>query len=124
MRTLWFVALAIAIAAPAYAEHPKYTRKQNVVIDVKLSSRVTPKQPAEAPKPEPTLTPDDILRIQDEAQPLRREQEAILEKLIKDTPDDDPDKPDFMFRLAEHYAQQLRHYRLEAIAPTIPAHPR
>ena len=43
------------------------------------------------------------------------EQERILEKLIKDTPADDPDKPDYMFRLAEHYAQQLQFWRIKAV---------
>ena len=115
--------LVIALCATtSYADRARYTRKQNVVIDVPLSKRVKPiesmaKQPAG-----PVATPDDIMLAQERQQPLRREQEVILEKLIKDAPDDDPEKPDYMFRLAEHYAQQLRFWRLKAIAPTIPSH--
>lgn len=33
---------------------------------------------------------------------------------VNDTPDTDADKPDYLFRLAEQYALQLRHWRLRA----------
>ena len=49
-------------------------------------------------------------------EPLRREQESILVQLVHDTPQDDPDKPDYLFRLAEHYAMQQRFWRLQSFA--------
>jgi len=115
--------LVIALCATtAHADRAKYSRKQNVVVPVNLSNRVKPIEPKAKPSTGPVATPDDIMLAQERQQPLRREQEAILEKLIKDAPDDDPEKPDYMFRLAEHYAQQLRFWRLKSIAPTIPSH--
>jgi hypothetical protein len=47
--------------------------------------------------------------------PIREEQEGLLGQLVRETPDDDPDKPDILFRLAERYAQQARLFRLQAI---------
>ena len=94
------------------------------MIDVKLSNRVKPvAPPSKSTPPPPRPTADVLMSIQARQQPLRQGQEAILEKLVRDTPDADPDKPDYMFRLAEHYAQQLRFWRLKAIEPTIPRAP-
>lgn len=113
MRTL-VIAAVLMSATSAAADSPRYTRKQPLVVPVKLSDRVKPKAPAKTETAKP-ISADAVLVIQDRQQPLRREQERILEKLIVDTPDDDPEKPDYMFRLAEHYAQQLRFWRIKAV---------
>ncbi len=113
MRTLVMAAVVFA-AASASADKPRYSRKQQIEIPVKLSNRVTPK-PAATPKPAKPISADAVMVIKERQQPLRREQERVLEKLIEDTPDDDPEKPDYMFRLAEHYAQQLQFWRLKAV---------
>jgi hypothetical protein len=123
MRNLVIVIATLA-ATPAHADRAKYSRKQNVIIDVKLSERVKPVQPTSAAPPKPIVTADALLEIEEHAQPIRRDQEAILEKLVRETPDDDPDKPDYMFVLAEHYAKQLRFSRLQANTPTVPSRPR
>jgi hypothetical protein len=121
MRTINIVAVAATVlACPAAADPPKYKRNVNVSVDVKLSDRVKPRQHTSAPPAVP-IGPDGILLIEERTQPIRREQERVLERLIRETPDDDPDKPDIMFRLAEHYAKQLRFYRLQSIAPTMPS---
>jgi hypothetical protein len=117
-----FVVTGMLAASSVHADPPKYTRKQHVEIDVKLSSRVRPIAPVAPAPAKPVVTADAIMRIKERQQPLRREQEDILTKLVIDTPDDDPEKPDYLFRLAEHYAEQLRFWRLKAIAPLIPAH--
>ena len=122
MRKLMVVGILVA-AATASAEPPKYTRKPPVQVEVRLSDRVKPKPPAKS-TPAGPVTADGVLAIIERAQPLRREQEALLEKLIRDAPDSDAEKPDYMFRLAEHYAQQLRFWRLKAIEPTVPARAR
>jgi len=88
--------------------------------EVKLSPRVKPAAPATDPvKP---LTATDVMHVQDVTQTYRIDQERLLEKLIAETPDDDLDKPEMMFRLAEHYAQQQRYWRFKAIEPTMPTH--
>ncbi len=113
--------LMIAFAtSSSVADPPRYTRKQTFDIDVKLSKRVKPVATATQPHAR-ALTADEILAVASDNEPLRREQEALLIKLVRDTPDDDPDKPDHMFRLAEHYAKELLYWRLKANAPVGPA---
>jgi hypothetical protein len=119
MRTLIVIA-ATVLAIPAAADPPRFKRNVHVRVDVKLSDRVKPRQHTPAPPAVP-ISADGILQIEERTQPIRREQERVLERLIRETPDDDPDKPDIMFRLAEHYAKQLRFYRLQSIAPTVPS---
>ena len=112
MRTLWTVLAVLLIAAPVAAEPYRYTRKPGVVEPPKLSERVKPKPPkAIVDKP---LTGDDVLLIEERNEPLRREQEALLVQLVKQTPDSDAEKPDLLFRLAEHYAKQQRFWRLKS----------
>jgi hypothetical protein len=114
------VLLGMLLAIPAYAEAPRYTRKQNVAIDVKLSDRVKPIQPTKAIRGR-AATADEVMVIEEQSEPLRREQEVILGQLVNETPDDDPDKADLLFRLAEHYARQQRFWRLKALQPAGPA---
>lgn len=124
MRTLLFVAVLFA-ATVVHADRRHYTRKQPPAIPVELSQRVKPvRKPAAPPPSRPTVTATDLIEIEGRQQPVRRDQERILEKLIADTPDTDPEKPDYMFRLAEQYAKQLRFYRMKAIAPKMPARAR
>jgi len=116
-----FILFALVIATTASAS-PKYIRKPDLHLDVKQSARTKPLPPPERHTPEattPAVRADDILDLEDKAAPLRAEQQAILIQLVRDTPDTDPDKPDFLFRLAEQYALQLRHWRLRAVEEAI-----
>src|SRR3954463_11328252 len=96
-------------------------RTPDVKLDVKQTFRTRPPRPV-VQKPEPELRADDLLAVAIAAEPLRKEQQQILIGLVRDTPDDDPDKPDFLFRLAEQYAAQLRFWSLKAAEYQI-AHP-
>ncbi|MFN0249624.1 MAG: hypothetical protein ACKV2T_22260 [Kofleriaceae bacterium] len=111
---------ALALPTTVFAD-AKYSRKQTLNINVTLSDRAKPATPAPAAPAKPIVTADDVLLAHEVAQPFRKEQEEILEKLIRETRDDDPDKADLMFRLAEHYAKQQRFWRHKSIAPTMPA---
>jgi hypothetical protein len=105
----------ILVASTAHADRRKYTRPSPPP-PVALTSRVLPRHaPAE---PQPAVTADDILAAVEGNQPIRREQEELLVKLARETPDGDPEKPDIMFRLAELYAKQLRFWRLKATEAT------
>lgn len=107
--------IVLVLASSARADHRRYERPPAVPF-------VTPAKPGgphhAAPPTGPTVTGDDILRIEEGNQPIRREQEALLATLARDTPDTDPEKPDIMFRLAELYAHQLRFWRLKATETT------
>jgi hypothetical protein len=106
------VLLVIAATAAVHADPAKYTRTP-VRIDATLSSRVAPIRPT-PPRRRPSTTADDVMRGEELAEPIRREQEAVLAQLVSDTPDDDPQKADYIFRLAELYAMQARFWRLQA----------
>jgi hypothetical protein len=123
MRNALLIA-ALLTTSHAYADRPKYSRKQHLDLDAKLSERVKPTREAAPAEAQPTLTAEDHMLVEERAQPLRRGQEAKLLELIEKTPDEDPDKPDLLFRLAEHYAQQLRFWRLKAVGITMPARAR
>jgi hypothetical protein len=106
-----YVLLLALLVTNASAEAPKYKRSAVSVPTVR--SRPEVQRKAEPAKP--SLTATQILAIDLALQPVRREQEILLEKLVRDTPDTDDEKPDHMFRLAEQYAKQLRLWRLRAI---------
>jgi hypothetical protein len=114
MTTL-LVVLALAVPGVAFAD-AAYTRKPTLNLVVKISDRTKPA----APKAQRPITADDAMHVQEVTQTYKKEQEAILEKLVTETPDDDPDKPDLMFRLAEQYAKQHRFWRLKSIEATMP----
>jgi hypothetical protein len=59
------------------------------------------------------------MRIEEQLLPVRHEQEGILVGLARDTPDGDPDKPDYLFRLAEHYAAELRFWKIKAVEQSL-----
>lgn len=117
---LLVVFVLLALPALAHAD-AKYKRKQDLHIDVTLSDRTHPIAPPTATPAKPRVTADDILRVEERTQSMRLEQEEILAKLIADTPDSDPDKPEMMFRLAEHYAKQLRFWKLTSTDAAIKA---
>jgi hypothetical protein len=102
-----FVALTSIASA-----NPRYTRTHVAVPDVK------PVAAKSAPAPsKPAITADQAMHVEELADPIRRDQAALLEGLVHDTPDDDPEKPDIIFRLAELYAMQSRLWRLEQFKP-------
>src|SRR5689334_13782193 len=76
-------------ASTALADKPKYTRQTDVKVDVKLTDRTKPiQQKAPDVKDQrPTLTADDVLSIEGLVGNIRSEQEALLAKLIDETPD-------------------------------------
>jgi hypothetical protein len=116
MRTFVILLLATATAS---ADPPKYVRKTQLHIDVKTSERTKPIQPVKTDAHKP-VDAGDALVLLEHADPIRKEQEQLLLDLIRDTPDTDPDKPDYMFRLAEQYAMQQRMWRLKAVEITMP----
>jgi hypothetical protein len=114
--------LVLALLCGVAFADATYTRKPALNLVVKISDRTKPAviAPKAATKP---ITADDAMHVQEVTQTYRKEQEAILEKLVAETPDDDPDKPDLMFRLAEQYAKQHRFWRLKSIEATMPPRP-
>jgi hypothetical protein len=105
--------LLLLVPAIAYA-NPKYTRTPQLHIDVKTTPRTKPIQAAPVSHV-PTATADQVLASEIAKEPIRKEQEALLIELVMDTPDTDPEKPDYMFRLAEQYAKELRIWTMRSV---------
>jgi hypothetical protein len=116
MRLTFSILAVLATTTPAHADHRRYTRHPDLQIKAPESPRTRPVVPRPA---HPAVTGDDVLAIEEGNQPIRVEQEKVLESLVRDTPDGDPQKPELMFRLAEQYARQLRFWKLKAIEATI-----
>jgi hypothetical protein len=110
MRALVAVVALTSIASA----NPRYTRSHVAVPDARP---IAAAKSAPPPPSKPAITADQAMRIEEVADPIRRDQEALLEGLVRDTPDDDVQKPDIIFRLAELYAMQARLWRLEAFDP-------
>ncbi len=119
-RTL--VMLGLAASIPAHADKARYTRNQDVRIDVKFSERVRPVAAHATPPAAPPITGEAVMSIEGLLGTFRAEQEAILLDLIKHTPDSEPDeKADYYFRLGELYAKEQRYWRLESAKLAIAA---
>src|SRR5678815_2285398 len=107
----------------ARAQKPKYTRTQDIKVDVKLSERVkpiVPKDPREQQQQQPELTAEQVLSIEGLVGDIRSEQEQILTDLISTTPDTEVnEKSDYYFRLGELFAKQQRYWRLKGTELTI-----
>src|SRR6476620_2498365 len=99
----------VVLLGTAHAD-ARYTRKQPAIVvpPAKAAKKVVGAKP---------LTGDEVFAIEGDKQPIKQQQEGLLLKLIRDTPDDDADKPDYLFRLAELYAGQQRYWRLKANEP-------
>jgi hypothetical protein len=123
MRYLVVISCLVTASA-SYADPPRYTRKANLKIDETLSARVRPAPRTTAPTTRPAISGTDVLRLEDSLGPVRREQEGLLVQLVRDTPDTDPEKPDYLLRLAEHYAYQHRLFRIRAVESALPARSR
>jgi hypothetical protein len=110
----YLILASLLHAALAHADHHTYARKQTFQIDTKGTERSKPIHPV-APKPHtPAIGADQAMAIAEAQEPIKKEQEALLIQLATDTPDDDPAKPDYLFRLAEQYAGELRLWRLKS----------
>ena len=106
--------LVLLCCGSAAANPPRYPRRQAVPTAPHPTTRARQRTGEPAPA-RPGVTADDILAAEERAAPIRAEQEAILIQLAHDTPDDDPEKPDILFRLAEHYAAQVRLWHVKSL---------
>ena len=107
------VILTAAWSGAALAQAPKYTRSTKVEVKVKQTDRTKPKEAApKKVEARPELTADDFIAIEGQVADIRSQQTELLEQLIEDTPDDEPnEKADLLYRLADLHAQKQRYWR-------------
>ena len=120
---LLLTAPAVAFAAPAGATgsttastgKAKYT-KQETQVQATQTNLTKPEAPP-PPKKEtgPVLSVDDFVQgRQGKIQHITDAQISKMKRLIQVTPDDDPQKPDFFFRLGELFAEKQRFFFSQA----------
>jgi TolA-binding protein len=118
---LGFVGFAgLALAAPAVARadeaansgKARYQKQEKEIQGANQTSLTKPAAPPPQKKETgPTITVDQfIFQKQGQIQKLVDAQIIKMRRLIQVTQDDDPQKPDFDFRLAELYAEKQRYY--------------
>ena len=109
------VALAAAPAAPVNSGKAKFT-KQETQVQATQTKLTRPEAPPAAKKETgPVLTVDQFVQgRQGKIQTITDAQISKMKRLITVTPDDDPQKPDFYFRLGELFAEKQRFYFNEA----------
>ena len=114
VRTFAFVPLGVVLAWPGLAMAQKLTKKTVDVQDVPVPVR-SPPQPQPSTPSAPRLTLDVFVGIkQARIQKIIDQQIAQLRSLIQLTNSDDPQMPDYLFRLGELFAEKYRYHESRA----------
>ncbi|HEY1554173.1 MAG TPA: hypothetical protein VGF94_05030 [Kofleriaceae bacterium] len=100
----------LLVAGTSYADPPRYRRPARVP-----PAPVARPRPSKRALPDAPATAEQVMAVELTTEPIRDAQTKLLGKLVRDTPDSDPDKPEYLFRLAETFARQSRLFRLQAI---------
>jgi TolA-binding protein len=113
MRTSVLVVAFTLSTVPAKAAAPVRHAKPETAIDILPAARVAPPAPRAREAPTgPRLTVEEFVGLQ--KQKLAQLNLAAIDKherLLRITSDEDAEKPDLLFRLAELCAEQMRFYR-------------
>ena len=108
------VAVAFGLVAVRSQGAAKYTKKESE-IQATQTSLTKPAQAKKDEKKRPEINADDVFGgVGEKVKGVTDQQINILKKLIANTSDGDPEKPDLLFRLAELYAEQQRYYNFRA----------
>lgn len=114
-----FIAAALLVPSIGLGQQPggRYKRKTS---DIKVkqterTKKIEAKKKDKDDEPRPEITADQFMQIETKVQQIRDEQIVEYQELIKDTPENDPERPDLLFRLAELYAQKQRYWRFRGM---------
>ena len=92
----------------------KYTKKETDIVATQ-TALTKPAQHAKDEKKRPTITADDVFGgVGEKVKSITDVQIQKYKRLIDVTNDNDPEKPDLLFRLAELYNEQYRYYDFRA----------
>jgi hypothetical protein len=111
-RTSLLVPLGILLAAPTPASAQKYTKKTFDMQSVSVPARAAPQPAAKAEiKAGPSMTLEQFTRWkQGNVLRIIDKQIAYLRNLIALASPDDPNLPDYYFRLAELFSEKYRYF--------------
>src|SRR5262245_65657056 len=97
-------------AKPADTGQGRYTKNETEVKATQTNLTKPQAPPEKKKETRPTLTVDQFRETKtQEIQKIVDAQISKMRRLITVTADDDPQKPDFMFRLGELYAEKQRY---------------
>ncbi len=106
--------LTLVPAGSAWAAAAKFTKKE-AEIQANQTTLTKPPERKKETKTAPTITANDVFQgTGEQRKSITDAQIKTLQRLIDVTGDDDPDKPDFLFRMAELYAEQQQYYNFRA----------
>jgi tetratricopeptide (TPR) repeat protein len=111
--------VAASLAAPAAHAEAKFRKKEIEVTGGQQTKLTKPQEPPKEQKKQtgPTLTVDQFVGQQrDKINQITDKQINYMVQLIKTAPDDDPQKPDYMFRLGELFSEKQRYLNFNARA--------
>jgi tetratricopeptide (TPR) repeat protein len=91
----------------------KYTKQETQITATQTA--LTKPQQHQADKKKPTITAEDVFGgVGEKVKSVTDAQIKVLARLIDNTSDSDPEKPDLLFRMAELYNEQYRYYDFRA----------
>ncbi len=114
--SLGIFSLGLVVGSGAASAQAKF-KKREIEVQATTQTQLTKPQapPKEQKQTGPVLTVEQFVgQQQAKINVILDKQINHLNRLIKITPNDDPQKPDFYFRLGELYAEKQRYYSLHA----------
>jgi tetratricopeptide (TPR) repeat protein len=121
------IATAGLVSSVAFAQTPapaaqgqgqgqaRYTKKEIEVQGVPQTELTKPQGPSKEKKPDGPISLDEFVgQRQEKIQKLNQVTIEKYQRLLRVTDDDDPQKADFHFRIAELYAEQQRYNNFQA----------
>jgi tetratricopeptide (TPR) repeat protein len=110
--TLLFATGTVALADVKYTKKTSGPELKQTDATKKLEAR---KKAPKEKDPAPEITADQFMHLETEVQNIRDEQIEEFKELIQETEEDDPERPDLLFRLAELYAGKQRFHHFQAM---------
>jgi tetratricopeptide (TPR) repeat protein len=107
--------VASFVLASSYAGAAgKFTKKETEIVATQ-TALTKPAQHKKEEKTRPSISADDIFGgVGEKVKSITEQQINVLKRLIDTTNDNDPEKPDYLFRLAELYNEQRQYYNFRA----------
>src|SRR3954471_11670496 len=108
------VLASFSLSATLAGAAGKYTKKESE-ITAQQTTLTKPTQQKKDEKKRPELSADDVFGgVGEKVKSITDQQTKVMQKLIANTSDSDPEKPDLIFRMAELYNEQQRYYNFRA----------
>ena len=115
MSTKRSVLATVLLLSPTIAQAvPKYTKGDSVIVS-EQTALTKPVQKTKEQKTRPDISAQDVFGgVGEQLKAVTTAQIDVLKRLIQNTEDSDPEKPDLYFRMAELYSEQEHYFNFKA----------